>query len=223
MPPKVLASARLVQAGLHRPFSALTFLLAVALVVYALFRLVTGSLYLAQLNFIDTTTILMIAALLLRGVICLRKDPDGQAVSIALIGALSFVFAFEAVYKLSFYAYPRRMAPAELRDFLIQIGIALTASAGFAFGKFRFSKASLGFTAIFALGWVIWLALGFPQLPTGRPYYSALIPVPPAWLLTYLLNRLVKLALCLAYYCLYAPPVGGKIGSGAARAAGPAE
>jgi hypothetical protein len=95
------------------------------------------------------------------------------------------------------------MSPAELREFTIQVGIALTALAGFAFGKFRFSTASLVFAIVFALCWAIWLAVGFPQLTTGHAFYTPLINVSLTWPMIYILNRITKLALCLVYYCLY--------------------
>jgi len=173
------------------------------MIIYSLYKRIAGTLYLEQLNYLDITTITMVGVLLLRGVVRLRHDSDGQAASIALIGALSFVFCFEALYKLSFFVFPWRMPPPELREFIIQVGIALTALAGFAFRKFRFSPASLVFVVIFVLCWVIWLVLGFPQLGNGKDIYPPHVNISLTLPMIYVLNRITKIALCLVYYCLY--------------------
>lgn len=195
--------ATLLRTGFRRPLSTLTALGAGVMIVYSLYKWIGGGLYLQQLNYIDSTTITMIGVLLLRGVIHLRRDSDSQAASIAMIGALSFVFCFEALYKLSFYTFPWRMSPAELREFTIQVGIALTALAGFAFGKFRLSALSRVFAVVFVLGYATWLLVGFPQLDTGKAIFAPVIDAPLSWTMIYVLNRLTKLALCLVYYCFY--------------------
>jgi hypothetical protein len=203
MIPKSNKVAQILRTGLQRPLGTLTAVVAGWMIIYSLFKLTTGNLYLEQLNYVDSTTITMVGILLLRGVLRLRHGSDGQAVAIALIGALSFVFSFEALFKLSFYAFPWRMSPAELREFIIQVGIALTALAGFAFGQFRITKASLVLVIVFALCWTIWLAVGFPQLTTGKDFYAPLIDVPLTLPMIYILNRITKIALCLVYYFLY--------------------
>jgi hypothetical protein len=134
--------AQLHRTVIQRPFSTLTAIVSVGMIVYSLSARLAGIRYLEQLNYVDSTTITMVGVLLLRGLWHRRNDSDRQAVSIALIGALSFVFCFEALFKLSFYLFPWRMASTELREFILQMGIALTALAGFAFHKFRFSSAA---------------------------------------------------------------------------------
>jgi len=191
------------RARLQRPLSALTAVVAGAMIVYSLYARIAGNLHLEQLNFVDSTTVTMVGVLLLRGLVRLQGDSDGQATAIALIGALSFVFGFEALFKLSFYILPWRMPPAELREFIIQVAIALTALAGFAFHKFRFSPASRLFAIVFALGWAAWLIAGFPQLDNGKDFYPPLINVSLTWPAIYVLNRMTKIALCMVYYCLY--------------------
>jgi hypothetical protein len=173
------------------------------MIVYSLYERITGNLYLEPLNYIDCTTITMVGILLLRGLVRLRHNSDSQATSIAMIGALSFVFCFEALFKLSFFMFPWRMPPAELREFIIQVGIALTALAGFAFDKFRFSPASRVFAIVFALGWTTWLVVGFPQLDSGKDFYAPLVNVSLTWPMIYVLNRMTKIALCMVYYFLY--------------------
>jgi hypothetical protein len=145
----------------------------------------------------------MIGALLLRGIIKRRMDSDLQAVSIALIGALSFVFSFEALYKLSFHIFPWIMPPEELREFTIQVGIALTVLVGFAFGKFVFSKPSKIFLTVFVAEWAFWLLIGFPQLFTEQLFYPVIINIHLAWGMVYLLARVVKFTLFLVYFYFY--------------------
>ncbi len=195
--------AQSIRMGIRRPLSTLTAIVAGGMIVYSLILRVMGNLYLEQLNYIDITTITMVGVLLLRGLWSLRNDSDAQAVSIALIGALSFVFCFEALFKLSFYILPWRMAPPELREFILQVAIALTVLAGFAFHKFQFSGVSRIFAVIFFLGWIFWLAVGFPQVGTGGNYYPPLLDVRLTGPMVYVLNRLIKVTLCMAFYSLY--------------------
>ena len=110
--------------------------------------------------------------LLLRGVARLRFNRDLQAVSLALVGALSFLFAYEALFKLCFYLAPRSLPPAELREFILQAAVALTGMVGFAFGKYRLSHRSLVFLAAYLLGMALWLAIGFPQLGDEMRVYT---------------------------------------------------
>jgi hypothetical protein len=103
MIPKPDPPVRLPVRLVRRPLSSVTALLAALLILYSLYQLHLGNTYLETFNWIDGTTFIMIGVLLLRGIICLWRDSDLQAVSIALIGALSFVCAYEAIYKLSFF------------------------------------------------------------------------------------------------------------------------
>jgi hypothetical protein len=187
----------------RRPLSALTVVLAMGLIVVPLYERSRGNVFLESLNYIDATTLIMIGILLLRGVANLRSDTDLQAVAIALIGALSFVFTFEAIFKLAFYTFPWRMSPPELREFVIQVGIALTALTGFAFGKFRVSTTSWIFIVLFAVSWIVWLLIGFPQLNTGENFFTPVINIHLTWDMIYILNRAIKFALCLAFFFFY--------------------
>jgi hypothetical protein len=173
------------------------------MILVPLYQRIIGKVYLEELNYVDGTTLIMVGILLLRGVISRRHDTDLQAFSIALVGALSFVFTFEALFKLSFYVFPWRMSPAELREFVIQVGIALTALTGFAFAKFRLSKFSWIFTVIFVAGWAIWLLVGFPQLDNGENFYPPVVEVELTWDMIYLLNRALKIVLFLVFFSLY--------------------
>jgi hypothetical protein len=197
------ASVKSLRWFFRRPLSALTVVLAVALIAISLYQRSIGNIYLEPLNYVDGTTLVMVGTLLLRGVLSRRFDRDLQAVSIALIGALSFVFTYEALFKLSFYTFPWRMPPAELREFLIQVGIGLTALAGFAFDKFEFSTPSRICAGIFVIGWVAWLLVGFPQLTDGKNFYPAVVNVPFTWDMIYALNRATKIALSLVYFFFY--------------------
>ena len=146
----------------------LTVVVAGLMIVYSLYNRIAGNLYLEQLNYIDATTITMIGILLLRGVVHLRYDLDGQATSIALIGALSFVFCFEALYKLSFFAFPWRMPPAELREFIIQVGIALTALEGSRIQQIQFLTGQPGIRNCFRALLGRLACGGLSQLTNGK-------------------------------------------------------
>lgn len=189
---------------IQKPLSLLAVLLAGIMIIVPLYQRIIGIVYLEQLNWVDGTTIIMVGILLVRGIVLRwESDTDLQAVSIALIGALSFVFTYEVLYKISFYTFPWRMPGAELREFVIQVGIALTALVGFAFGKFSMSKLSKVFTSVFIASWIIWLLVGFPQLESGKNFYPVIINVPMTLDMIYLLGRATKIALCLVYIFLY--------------------
>lgn len=192
-------------AVFQRPLSSLAALLAGAMILLGVYYRITGDVYIDRLNNLDATTPVMVGILLLRGIVSRRKDSDLQAVSIALVGGLSFIFAYEATYKISFYLPPKVMPSAELREFIIQAGIGLTALVGFAFGKFRLSRPSLVFVGVLAAAWVVWLLTGFRQVDNFDPYYPAIIPVPFTWDTLYVLSRGTKVVAFLAYFFLYVP------------------
>jgi len=186
---------RLLYRLARRPLSSATAFLAAIMIVFPLYQRSIGNVYLETFNYVDGTTLIMVGVLLLRGIISLRQDTDLQAVAIALTGSLSFVFAYEAIYKLSFFILPWRMPPPELREFVIQVAIALTALVGFAFGKFRVSTLSLIFAGVFVAELIIWLLAGFPQLNNGGNIYSPVVNVPFTMDMVYVLNRATKIAL----------------------------
>ena len=190
---------------IYRPLSAVMGVLAGIVIIVALMLRLLGNIYLGQLNWIDAFTPVMIGILLIRGITSLGKDTDLQAVSIALTGALSFVFIYEAIYKLSFFIFPWLMPPAELRDFTIQVGIALTALGGFAFGKFRLARASQFFLCLFVLLYTFWLVSGFPQVINSLNVFPAFIPVHYTWNMIYAVNRGTKVLMFLAYFFFYSP------------------
>jgi len=96
------------------------------------------------------------------------------------------------------------MGPAELREFIFQAGSALTATAGFAFHKYRFSTGSRVFAVVFAPGRAIRHGGGFPPLTAGKDFYTPLVPAVLSGSMTYVPNRLIKIALGMVYYFLYA-------------------
>ncbi len=194
--------------AIKRPFSLATGILAVIVIIAAVAWRFMGHVYLGALNDLDTFTPVMIGILLLRGIFSLRHDTDLQAVSMSLIGALSFVFIYEAIYKYSFYLLPWRMPPAELRDFTIQVGITLTALGGFAYGKFRLSRPSKIFLVLFVLLYAFWMLSGFPQVDHGEHVWPAFIPIAYTWNLIYAVNRGTKVLMFLAYFFFYTRPAG---------------
>jgi hypothetical protein len=196
-------SGNLPSLVIRRPFSFVISVLASLVILAALYLRLLGNMYLEQLNWIDAFTPVMIGILILRGLYILRDDTDLQAVSIALIGALSFIFLYEAIYKLSFYGLPWLMPPSELRDFMIQSGTALTAMAGFAFGKLKLTRPSLVFLGLFMLLYVFWLLIGYPQVETGKNVYDVLIKIPFTWNMIYAVNRGTKVLMFLAYFFFF--------------------
>src|SRR5512146_1124059 len=170
---------------------ALIFLAALA------FR-IEGHMLIPALEDMDTFTPVMISILILRGLYSMRRDTDLQAVSMSMIAALSFIFIYEAIYKLSFYIV-QPMPPAELREFLIQCGIALTAVSGFAFGKFHFSKWSRIFAVAFVVLYAFWMLVGYPQVNTNANVYWVIIPVHLSWDMIYVVNRGTKVLTFLTY------------------------
>lgn len=187
----------------QKPLSLFVVLLALSMIFYALYDRWQGNIFVARLNYLDGTTLIMVALLLLRAVTRLTDESDLQTVSIGLISAISFVFAYEMIYKWSFFFFPWRMPPDELREFIIQISVSLVVLAGFAQGIFRITLGSKIALVIFALGWIFWLAVGFPQLLDGLNIYVPLIEIPFSWGMIYTFNRLTKVALFLFYILLY--------------------
>jgi hypothetical protein len=187
----------------HRPLSAIALLLSAGLVIYPLIQMIKGASYFEPLNYIDNTTLLMIGLLILRGVTAGRKDPDLQAVSLALISSLSFVFTFESIYKFSFYWNPLKMPPDELRSLVVQMATSGTILAGCAFGKLRWSRLSWGFALLFALGWAFWILIGYPQIFNPRPQLFPLIQIPSSRAGIYFLNRALKFDLFLLFFSFY--------------------
>lgn len=188
--------------ALRRPLSFAVGALGGLVILFALYMRIRGAMYLEQLDYIDTFTPVMISILMLRGVYALRHDTDLQAVSISLIGALSFIFIYEALYKVSFYVV-RPMPPTELREFVIQVGIALTAVAGFAFGKFHLSRWSRVFLITFVALYGFWMLIGYPQVDTGGNAYWVIIPVHFTWNMIYAVNRGTKVLMFFAYLFFY--------------------
>jgi hypothetical protein len=187
---------------IKRPLSfGVTAMAGLVIVAALIFRL-EGHMLIGGLENMDTFTPVMISILLLRGMYAMRNDTDPQAVSMALISALSFIFIYEAIYKISFYI-TKPMPPAELREFLIQVGIALTAVAGFAFGKFHFSRWSKIFAAAFVILYGFWMLSGYPQVNTTANVYWTIIPVKYTWDMIYVVNRGTKVLMFFTYLFFY--------------------
>ena len=186
----------------RRPLSFAISAAAGIVILVSLYLRFSGHMLLPQLDDMDAFTPVMISILILRGLYAMRNDTDLQAVSIALIGALSFIFIYEAIYKLSFYLV-RPMPAAELRDFLIQLGTALTAAAGFAFGKFHFSRLSRIFAIAFVLLYAFWMLIGYPQVNTSANVYWTILPVRYTWDMIYIINRGTKVLMFFTYLFFY--------------------
>jgi hypothetical protein len=198
------SSRRFVRGLVKKPLSLTITLVALGLLSLTLIELGRGSLYVARLNYVDVTTLAMVALLLLRAVTRLPSKSDLETVSIALVSSLSFVFGYEAIYKWSFYFLPWRMSASELREFVLQIAIASVVLTGFAQKVFKLGRCSLVLLGLFATSWFFWLAIGFPQLWDGLNFYDAVLELPMTWGMIYALNRFTKLLWFMFHFCLYA-------------------
>jgi hypothetical protein len=192
------------QFVIKRPLSSATIALAAMVIVFEIVQICRGSLYVGRLNFIDGTTLVMIGVLMFWGVIAMRKRTDFQAVAFVLVNALSFVFAYEALFKWSFFLPPLGppMPPAEMRDLAIQSGIALTVLTGVADGHFTFKKATLPLIGLFIAVWAFWMLVGFPQL-NGHVTFRPIIRGELTHGMVYLINRGTKALLFAAYLTLF--------------------
>ena len=187
----------------HKPISLLAALAALGLLGLVVYELSAGNIYFDRLDYIDVTTLAMVALLLLRAVTKLHAASDQETISIALVSSLSFLFSYEAIYKWSFFLLPWKMPPAELRDFLLQAGVGLILLTGFAQGIFKLRRASLMILAIFTAAWLFWLAAGFPQLWDGKIVHDAVIDFPMTRNMIYGLNRATKLIWFMFFFWLY--------------------
>jgi hypothetical protein len=187
-----------------RPLSLLTVALAILIILYEVIQISSGNLYQEPLNDIDGTTLIMLGIIMLWGVSALRNQTDLHAVSFTLVNALSFIFAYEAIYKWSFYLAPfvMPMPPPELRAFAIQASTALTVLTGFAVRDFTLKKWTLIWLGVFVILWVFWLLVGFPQI-TGESFFPTVIPINFTREMTYILNRTTKLVMFFAYLTLF--------------------
>lgn len=188
----------------RRPLSLFTVALAIIIILYEVIQISSGNLYQEQLNDIDGTTLIMLGILMLWGVFILRDRTDLHAISFMLVNALSFIFAYEAIYKWSFYLAPfvQPMPPPELRAFAIQAGTALTVLTGFAVRDFTIKKWTLIWLGLFVMLWIFWLLVGFPQI-TGESFFPKVIPIDFTPEMTYILNRATKLVMFFAYLTLF--------------------
>lgn len=185
-----------------RPLSLLTAILAVFLIVNEAIQIASGNLYQAVLNNMDRTTLVELGILTLVGVFTLRDYTDLQAVSFTLVCGLSFIFVYEAIYKWSFFWVPfdqdRSMPPAEIRGFVIQIGIAATVLTGFAEQIFALKEWTFFWLGLFVILWVFWQLVGIPQI-TGEVIFPKIIPIDFTYDMTYVLNRATKAVMCFFF------------------------
>ena len=188
---------------MKKPISLAITLVALGLLSLTLAQIVRGSLYVARLNYVDVTTMAMVSLLLLRAVTRLYSASDLETVSIALTSSLSFIFGYEAIYKWSFYFLPWRMSAPELREFSLQIAIASIVLTGFAQKVFELRRGNLALLGLFAVSWLFWLAIGFPQLWDSLNFYDPVLEIPMTWGMIYALNRFTKFIWFMFYFCLY--------------------
>lgn len=180
------------------------------LIIYEVIQIASGELYQKALNNMDGTTLIELAVLALLGVYTLRHRSDLHAVAFTLVAGISFIFIYEAIYKWSFFLAPfveyKDMPPHEVREFIIQSGIALTILTGFAVGDFRLTKWTFVWLGSFVLLYAFWLLVGFPQvLEDNRLYFEPVLPIDFSTEVTYVINRGTKFFMYLAYLTLFPP------------------
>ena len=197
-----MMSTEMIQPVLRRPLSLMAGVSALLLILNQVIQIAAGHLY--RVALVDGTTLIELGILVLLGIYTLRDQTDLQAVSFTLVAGLSFIFIYEAIYKWSFYMAPFRaqMPPAELRELIIQAGIAATILTGFADGLFRLKKWTFVWLGIFVVLWTFWLLIGFPQI-SGGTFAPQVIDIDLTYDMNYVLNRTTKLAMFLAYVSLF--------------------
>jgi hypothetical protein len=94
------------------------------------------------------------------------------------------------------------MPASEVRQLVIQLGTAMTVLTGFASRMLRANRWTAAWAVLFIALWVLWLAAGFPQI-TEKVVWPTALPVELTYGETYLINRLTKGALWLAYLSLF--------------------
>jgi len=190
--------------SLKRPLSLIAAISAVLLILYELIQIASGQLYQETLNYIDGTTLIELGIMTLVGVFAFQEQLDLKAVSLTLIAGLSFIFAYEALYKWSFSLAPFRgvMPPSELRPFVVQVGTAATVLTGFADRLFTLKKWTFVWLALFVLLWIFWLLVGFPVIK-GELVHPRVIPIDFTRDMTYALNRATKGLLFLTYLTFF--------------------
>ena len=193
---------------LKRPLSLIAAILALFLILYEVTQIIGGHLYQKALDKMDATTLVELGVLTLLGVFTLRDKTDLQAVSFTLVAGLSFIFIYEAIYKWSFYLVPFRayidMPPQDLREFIIDVGIAATVLTGFATGLFRLTKWTFLWLGIFVLLYTFWMLVGFPQI-TNQSFYPQVVHINFTWNMIYAVNRGTKFFMYLAYLTVFPP------------------
>ncbi len=193
--------------------SSLAAILAIILIIYETIQIASGHLYEVTLNRIDRTTLVELGILTIIGVLSLKDQTDFQAVSFTLVNGLSFIFIYEAIFKWSFYRAPfdhnHPMSSPEVREFVIQVGIAATVLTGFAEELFTLKKWTLFWFALFVILWILWIMVGFPQI-TGEVIFPKIIPIDFTHNMTYALNRATKTVMFFAYLTFF-PPLRKKV------------
>jgi hypothetical protein len=154
-----------------------------------------------------------------------RGVPDVEAFSTALATTLSSIWLYELIYHYSFasyfdyFHYPFFDAN-DTNTLLLDGATSLLVLVGYKHikvrGNYCFGLLILAFSALYAG----WLLIGFPQY-TGAFELPQFIKVDNPFLIGYLLNRLSKLSLCLAWVALYSRPKVQESDGSAAAAAPP--
>jgi hypothetical protein len=85
---------------------------------------------------------------------------------------------------------------------LLQGAATLTPLLGFHYGDYKLNPRSLLFAFLFVATMAFWVAIGYPQLFMGR-VHTAWLNLEVNRTTVYIINRLAKFFLFLAYFFLY--------------------
>ncbi len=169
-------------------------------IIYSLYSILTGKLYVQELNSVDVTTVLFLSLLLFKGIYVLRKASLVKIFALCLLNMFSFIYCFESIYKFLFLGW--LYSSAELRELLLQGAATLTPLLGFHYGDYKLNPRSLLFAFLFVATMAFWVAIGYPQLFMGR-VHAAWLNLEVNRTTVYIINRSAKFFLFLAYFFLY--------------------
>ena len=178
----------------------LLFVVAAAGCVYAAQVVWQGETLAPALGYADWLTVIFISLLAARGAYVFRAGPPLKTLALCVTNPLSFIFCFEAIYKYLFMGWQYKSI--ELREMLLQFAAAATILLGFHYGDYRLNRRSVVFGLLFGLTMAFWMALGYPQLFMGK-VFTPLLPLDVSRDTVYVINRLAKGFLFLAYFFLY--------------------
>jgi hypothetical protein len=178
----------------------LLFVVAAAGCGYAVRVLWQGETLAPELGYADWLTVIFISLLVARGAYVFRAGPPLKTLALCVTNPFSFIFCFEAIYKYLFQGWLYKSI--EMREMLLQFAATATILLGFHYGDFRLNRRSVIFGVLFGLTMAFWVAIGYPQLFMGK-VFTPWLPIEVSRDTVYVINRMAKGFLFLAYFFLY--------------------